>query len=89
MDSNGATERLPKRRQVVEPMTGHMKADGLPRRNWLKGALGDALHAVLCGVDHNLRIILAHLRLLLHAVIDWHGWALEAGIPTQPANVEM
>jgi hypothetical protein len=23
-------------------------------RNWLKGALGDAMHAVLCGAGHNL-----------------------------------
>jgi len=35
--------------------------------NPLKGALGDALHAVMCGVcgaGHNLRLILAALRLL-------------------------
>ena len=33
-------------------------------RNWLKGALGDALHAVLSGADHNLRMIPRKLRLL-------------------------
>ncbi|MFM0635974.1 IS5/IS1182 family transposase, partial [Paraburkholderia metrosideri] len=32
-------------------------------RNWLKGALGDAMHAVLCGAGHNLRMILRKLRL--------------------------
>lgn len=26
-----------------------MKADGLLGRNWLKGSLGDAMHALLCG----------------------------------------
>jgi IS5 family transposase len=62
-------KRLLKRRQVVEPMIGHMKADGLLDRNWLKGALGDAMHAVLCGAGHNLRMILAHLRVLLRALI--------------------
>jgi transposase, IS5 family len=48
-------------------MIGHMKADGLLDRNWLKGALGDAMHAVLCGAGHNLRMILAHLRVILLA----------------------
>lgn len=40
-------KKLLKRRQVVEPMIGHMKADGLLGKNWLKGADGDALHALL------------------------------------------
>ena len=70
------TRRLPQRlkkllkhRQVVEPMIGHMKSDGLLDRNWLKGALGDAMHAVMSGAGHNLRMILAHLRVLLLAFI--------------------
>lgn len=62
-------KKLLKRRQVVEPMIGHMKADGLLGRNWLKGALGDAMHAVLCGAGHNLRMILAHLRVLFCAFV--------------------
>lgn len=41
-----------------------MKMDGRLGRNPLKGALGDALHAVMCGAGHNLRLILAKLRLL-------------------------
>jgi IS5 family transposase len=41
-----------------------MKMDGRLGRNPLKGALGDALHAVMCGAGHNLRMILAALRLL-------------------------
>ena len=51
------------RRSAVEPAIGHMKNDGRLRRNWLKGSLGDALHAVLCGAGHNLRMILRALRL--------------------------
>lgn len=42
---------------------GHMKMDGRLGRNPLKGALGDALHAVMCGAGHNLRLILAMMRL--------------------------
>jgi transposase, IS5 family len=71
-------KRLLKRRQVVEPMIGHMKADGLLDRNWLKGELGDALHAVMCGAGHNLRMILARLRALywlLIAVLATHHQA--------------
>lgn len=44
-----------------------MKNDGLLRRNWLKGSLGDEMHALLCSAGHNLRLILAHLRVLLLA----------------------
>ena len=46
-------KKLLKLRQVVEPMIGHMKTDGLLDRNWLKGALGDAVHVVLCGAERN------------------------------------
>jgi IS5 family transposase len=41
-----------KRRSAIEPTIGHMKTDGWLPRNPLKGALGDALHAVLCGAGH-------------------------------------
>ena len=44
-----------KRRSAIEPTIGHMKSDGKLNRNWLKGALGDAMHAVLCGAGHKLR----------------------------------
>ena len=53
-----------RRRSAIEPAIGHMKTDGKLGRNWLKGALGDAMHAVLCGAGHNLRMILRKLRLL-------------------------
>ena len=48
-----------------------MKSDGLLGRNWLKGEIGDALHAVMCGAGHNLRLILARLRALYCALIAW------------------
>jgi IS5 family transposase len=37
-----------KRRQAIEPAIGHLKQDHRMDRCWLQGALGDALHAVLC-----------------------------------------
>jgi len=52
-----------KRRSAIEPIIGHMKTDGKFGKNWLKGALGDAMHAVLCGAGHNLRMIMRKLRL--------------------------
>ena len=42
-----------------------MKSDRLLGRNFLKGTQGDAINAILCGVGHNLRKILARLRALL------------------------
>jgi len=53
---------------MVEPMIGHMKSEGRLGRNWLQGAEGDAIHAVLCGAGHNLRMILRALRLFLAVV---------------------
>lgn len=47
------------RRSAIE----HMKADGKLDCNWLKDALGNAIHAVLCGTGHNLRMTLRKLRL--------------------------
>lgn len=53
-----------KRRSAIEPTIGHMKTDGRLGRNPLKGAIGDALHAVLCGAGHNIRLLIKKLALL-------------------------
>ncbi|MDG0857478.1 IS5 family transposase [Roseateles puraquae] len=83
-------KKLLKRRQVVEPMIGHMKADGLLGKNWLKGADGDALHALLCGAGHNLRMILRHLRVLYYALWGPIAMAITLGMematPTSRLN---
>lgn len=42
-------KRALKRRNAIEPIISHLKNDGLLGRNYLKGELGDALHAILCG----------------------------------------
>lgn len=47
-----------KRRQAIEPSIGHAKADHRMDRCWLKGAEGDALHAVLCAAGFNIRWLL-------------------------------
>jgi transposase, IS5 family len=57
-----------RRRSAIEAMIGHMKLDGKLARNHLTGALGDAIHALLCGAGHNLRLILRHLARLLRAL---------------------
>lgn len=44
-----------KRRQAIEPLIGHTKADHGMQRCWLKGALGDALHALSCAAGYNIR----------------------------------
>ena len=57
-----------KRRQAVEPAIGHLKSDHRMDRCWLRGQLGDALHAVLCATGYNLRWLLrAVVRLGLKA----------------------
>jgi IS5 family transposase len=66
-----------KRRSAIEPTIGHMKTDGRLARNPLKGALGDALHAVLCGAGHNIRLLLKKLRLLLTFIV----WAISGARP--------
>ncbi len=67
-----------KRRSAIEPTIGHMKMDGRLGRNPLKGALGDALHAVLCGAGHNLRLMMKKLRLLWARIRDVLGTLMAA-----------
>jgi transposase, IS5 family len=47
-----------KRRQAIEPLIGHTKADHGMQRCWLQGALGDALHALSCAAGYNIRWLL-------------------------------
>jgi IS5 family transposase len=51
-------KRWLKRRQAIEPLIGHTKSDHRMGRCWLKGALGDALHALSCAVGYNIRWLL-------------------------------
>lgn len=56
--------RLLRRRSAIEPVIGHMKAEGDLGRCHLKGRAGDAAKAILAAVGYNFRR-LARLRLLL------------------------
>lgn len=58
-----------KRRSAIEPHIGHMKSEGKLRRNYLKGAIGDALNALLCAIGHNMRLIWRTIRSLF--VLIW------------------
>ncbi|MGY4627306.1 IS5 family transposase [Bradyrhizobium sp. USDA 4486] len=70
-----------RRRSAIEPVTGHMKTDGHLGRCHLKGRDGDAANVVLTAVGHNLRLVLAWLKLLLHLILN----ALMQLLPLIPA----
>ena len=61
----GIIKRELRRRSAIEAVIGHMKTDGHLGRCHLKGSAGDAANAVLTAVGHNLRLVLAWLRMLL------------------------
>jgi len=66
-----------KQRQAVEPAIGHLKHDNGMERCWLKGATGDALHAVLCAAGYNIRWLLrAIVRLGLKGLFAPLLWLL-------------
>ena len=69
-----------KRRQAVEPVIGHLKANHRMSRCWLHCSLGDALNAVLCAVGYNLRWLLrAIARKALKGIFcAWRMGAVEA-----------
>jgi transposase, IS5 family len=47
-----------KRRQAIEPLIGHTKADRGMQRCWLKGPTGDALHAISGAAGYHTRWLL-------------------------------
>jgi len=61
----GVIKRELRRRSAIEPVIGHLKAEGHLGRCYLKGHAGDAANAILSAVGHNFRRILAWLRDLL------------------------
>ena len=58
----GVIKRELRRRSAIEPIIGHLKAEGHLGRCYLKGRAGDAANVVLSAVGHNSRRILARLR---------------------------
>jgi IS5 family transposase len=69
-----------KRRQAIEPLIGHTKADHRMDRCWLHGALGDALHALCCAAGYNIRWLLRAIARLgvggFFCVLNFAGWCL-------------
>ena len=61
----GAIKRELRRRSAIEPVIGHLKAEGHLGRCYLKGRDGDAANAILSAVGYNFRRILAWLRRIL------------------------
>lgn len=57
-----AQERaLLKRRQAIEPIIGHLKADHRMDRCHLQGKVGDSIHAVLCAAGYNIGWLLRQI----------------------------
>jgi IS5 family transposase len=91
-----------KRRQAIEPIIGHLKAEHRMDRCHLKGEIGDRLHAVLCAAGYNIRWLrrccakkgiafLRRLFLRLCATLTWavaqRGWlAVIRPMHAQPAS---
>ena len=78
----GAIKRELRRRSAIEPVIGHMKAEGHLGRCYLKGTAGDAANAILTAVGHNLRLVLAWLRMLLRLILEalWRSLAVHPQI---------
>jgi transposase, IS5 family len=65
----GVIKRELRRRSAIEAVIGHMKSDGHLGRCHLKGQQGDAANVILTAVGHNLRLVLAWLRILLRLIV--------------------
>ena len=48
-----------KRRSAIEPTIGHVKSDNRMGRNYLKGADGDQINAILAAAGYNMRKLIA------------------------------
>jgi IS5 family transposase len=82
----GVIKRELKRRAAIEPVIGHMKAEGSLGRCYLKGRDGDAANAVLTAVGYNFRRILAWLRALLCLILAALWRAVAARSALNPAS---
>jgi IS5 family transposase len=78
----GVIKRELRRRSAIEPLIGHMKAEGNLGRCYLKGRAGDAANAILTAVGCNFRRILAWLKMLLRQLLDalWRAFTAPAAL---------
>jgi transposase, IS5 family len=80
-------KRQLKRRQAIEPAIGHVKHDHRMIRCYLRGSIGDALHAISCAAGYNIRWLMrAIMRLGLRGlfasvfVTTWLTGMLRVGL---------
>lgn len=69
----GVTKTLKKhikRRQAIEPIIGHLKADGKLGRNYLKGIKGNEINSLLSGAGFNIRTILNKINLIFQELFQ-------------------
>ncbi len=59
-----------------------MKAEGHLGHCYLKGTAGDAVDAILTAAGHNLKLVLAWLRMLLCLILGalWRAFAAHPGL---------
>lgn len=81
----GAIKRELRRRSAIEPVIGHMKAEGHLGRCYLKGRAGDAANAVLTATGYNFRRILAWLKMLLRLFLIAIANAFDIRVTLNPA----
>jgi len=81
-----AIKRELRRRSAIEPVIGHMKAEGHLGRCYLKGNAGDAANAILTAVGYNFRRILAWLRILLCLILTALLYPLATHPVLKPAS---
>src|SRR5258708_14893109 len=65
----GVIKRELRRRSAIEPVIGHLKAEGHLGRCYLKGRAGDAANATLSALGYNFRRILSWLMVLLLRIL--------------------
>jgi IS5 family transposase len=82
----GVIKRELRRRSAIEAVIGHLKTDGHLGRCYLKGSAGDAANAILSAVGHNLRLVLAWLRILLRLFLPALLQALALSPPPKEAS---
>jgi len=82
----GVIKRELRRRSAIEPVIGHMKTEGHLGRCHLKGRAGDAANVILTAVGHNLRLVLAWLRILLRLILTALTRWLASQIPLKWAS---
>ena len=86
-------KRQLKRRQAIEPAIGHVKHDNRMIRCYLKGSIGDALHAMSCAAGYNIRWLMrAIMRLGLRGLfafaflVSWLNEIRRSGDPKMRAD---